>query len=255
MCVDSDSRPPLAPIAGAAVASETVLLRAEDGNELRAFEARPADGTGGTAVLVLPDVRGLHAFYEELVLRFAEVGLHALAIDYFGRTAGTDARGDDFEYMPHVERTTWTGLQADIQAAAEHLGSRGARNLVTVGFCYGGRVSFLCATLPSVAPAGVVGFYGKPVGPGRAETPAPADLAGAFRSPVLGLFGGADPGIPTDAAETFRTALADVGVEHEIVVYPDAPHGFFDRKQEQFAAESADAWQRAVAFIRRTGDA
>jgi carboxymethylenebutenolidase len=232
-----------------------VLLRAADGNVLRAFEARPSAAGSRTGVLVLPDVRGLNGFYEELALRFGEAGVHALAIDYFGRTAGTDPRADDFDYMPHVERTTWAGMQADIQAASDHLRARGAPAVVTVGFCYGGRVSFLCATLPSVNAAGVVGFYGKPVGPGRAGTPAPADLAATFQSPVLGLFGGADPSIPRDAVDTFRAALDDAAVDHDIVVYPGAPHSFFDRKQEQYAAESADAWQRSLAFIRRAGGA
>jgi len=82
-------------------------------------------------VLVLPDVRGLNGFYEELALRFGEAGVHALAIDYFGRTAGTDPRADDFDYMPHVERTTWAGMQADIQAASDHLRARGATWLDT----------------------------------------------------------------------------------------------------------------------------
>ncbi|HSL75993.1 MAG TPA: dienelactone hydrolase family protein, partial [Candidatus Limnocylindrales bacterium] len=112
MCHDLDSRPPIVPIAGGALDGERLELTASDGNHLAAFRARPADPSGA-GIVVLPDVRGLHPFYEELALRFAEHGVDAIALDYFGRTAGTAKRGDDFEHMPHVERTTWQGISAD----------------------------------------------------------------------------------------------------------------------------------------------
>ena len=110
MCFESTARPPLPPIAGGAgsVHGEDIVLRAADGNRLAAFSARAATGaTGGPGIVILPDVRGLHDFYRELAIRFAGAGVHATAIDYFGRTAGigtSDARGDDFEYMPHVQQ-------------------------------------------------------------------------------------------------------------------------------------------------------
>jgi carboxymethylenebutenolidase len=89
-----------------------------------------------------------------------------------------------------------------------------------------------------------------PVGPGRNDVPAPADVAERIASPVLALFGGADQAIPPSAVATFEAALAAAGVEHRIVVYPDAPHSFFDRKADEFAATSASAWQEVLAFIR-----
>ncbi len=101
MCFDSDSLPPIAPIAGAAVDHQATTLTANDGNRFSAFHATPEQRTGN-AIIVLPDVRGLHHYYEELALRFAENGVEALAIDYFGRTAGTGNRGDDFDYQPHI---------------------------------------------------------------------------------------------------------------------------------------------------------
>jgi carboxymethylenebutenolidase len=255
MCFDVDSRPPIAPMAGGAIDSERVVLQADDGNRFAAFRVRAAhDAAGGAGVLVLPDVRGLHRYYEELALRFAEAGFDAIAIDYFGRTAGAEPRGDDFEFMPHVGHTTWSGLQADLRAAAAELRGTAAaggtdRPLFTVGFCFGGRVAFLSAAT-DLGLAGAVGFYGNPVGPSRNDTPPPVELVPQMRASILGVFGGDDAGIPETSVAAFEDALTAEGVDHEIVTYPGAPHSFFDRKFEQFADESADAWRRVLAFIR-----
>lgn len=250
MCFDLDSRPPIAPIAGGALESRELTLTADDGNRFTAFSARAAEPTGA-GIVILPDVRGLHAYYEDLALRFAENGIDAVAIDYFGRTAGLGRREHGFSYMPHVDQTTFAGLGADIRAAAEFIRSPeggGARSVFTVGFCFGGRISFVAATL-GLELAGVIGFYGIPVGVGRAGLPAPADVAADLRSPVLGLFGGADAAIPPEDVATFEAALAAAGVDHRIVSYPDAPHSFFDRKAEEFADASAAAWRETLAFI------
>jgi carboxymethylenebutenolidase len=247
MCFDTDSHPPIAPIAGAAVDGALVTLTAADGNRFAAYRARPAE-PGRTRMLVLPDIRGLFAFYEELALRFAEAGIDALAMDYFGRTAGAGARAADFEFRPHVDQTTWAGLSADIAAGVAELRADASDAAVfAVGFCYGGRVAFDAATL-GLGLAGVIGFYGVPTGP-RLDIPAPAEVAVAMSCPVLGLFGGADPGIPAKMVATFERALASAGVEHDLVTYPGAPHSFFDRKAADFEAESADAWRRILAFV------
>jgi carboxymethylenebutenolidase len=253
MCFSHDSRPPIPPMAGGAVASSEVVLEAADGNRFRAFEARADDRAARRAIIVLPDVRGLHPYYEELALRFAEAGIDALAIDYFGRTAGTRRRGDDFEHLPHVEQTTYDGLSADVAAAAEHLSTEGdrARRLFTIGFCMGGRLAFLTATQRQLRLTGAIGFYGGPTGPGRAGMPAPVDVADTATCPVLGIFGGADREIPAEALAALEASLERAGVEHETVSYPGAPHSFFDRKQAEFADESADAWRRVLAFIER----
>ena len=103
MCYDHDSHPPIDPISGAALDSAGITLTGEDGAKFQAYLARPAQPTGA-GMVILPDVRGLHPFFEELALRYAEHGVTALAIDYFGRTAETDDRGPDFDYMPHVGR-------------------------------------------------------------------------------------------------------------------------------------------------------
>ncbi|HEY1168462.1 MAG TPA: dienelactone hydrolase family protein [Candidatus Limnocylindrales bacterium] len=254
MCFDLDSDPPIRPLADAAVDHESLTLRAADGNSFRAFHAWPLETTG-RAIVILPDVRGLHHYYEELAIRFAEIGVEAVAIDYFGRTAGIGDRGDDFDFGPHVAQTTWAGLSADIERAAKYLkddAGHGARSLFTTGFCMGGRNAFLSATL-GLGLSGVIGFYGWPGGPSRNDTPAPTEVVGTFECPVLGIFGGADQGIPITAVQQFRDALASVPIEHEIVVEPDAPHSFFDRKQAEFQKQSDDAWARIQRFIEAHG--
>jgi carboxymethylenebutenolidase len=113
----------------------------------------------------------------------------------------------------------------------------------------GGRVSFDSAAL-KLGLAGVIGFYGFPGGPARNDTPAPTDIVGEFECPVLGIFGGADAAIPIDVIGNFRNALGAARIEHEIVVEPDAPHSFFDRKQSDFQVQSDDAWGRVTHFLR-----
>jgi carboxymethylenebutenolidase len=251
MCFDHDSRPPILPIAGGALDSREVTLTAADGNRLTAFEAKAAEPSGA-AVVILPDVRGLHTYYIELAMRFAENRIDAVAIDWFGRTAGLGRRDDGFDYMPHVDQATWPGISADIGAGAERarsLGPEGSASLFSIGFCFGGRMSFLSATL-GLGLAGAIGFYGSPVGPGRGGSPAPTDVAGQIQAPILGLFGGADPGIPPEAIEAFDTALGRAGVEHRLVTYPNAPHSFFDRKAAEYEKESEQAWPEVLAFIR-----
>jgi carboxymethylenebutenolidase len=248
MCHDLDSRPPIVPIAGGSVDHGSVVLHAADGTDFLAFRARPAEPTGD-AIVVLPDVRGLHPFYEELALRFAEAGIDALAIDYFGRTAGTDTpRDDTFEYGPHVERATVTGLAADLRAAATALRGDADPRLFTIGFCYGGRWAFGTPTL-GLDLAGAIGFYGSPVGARDNGTPVPVDVASQMTCPVLGLFGGADASIPPEAIAGFDSALTAAGVDHRLIVYPDAPHSFFDRKAAAFSAESRAAWDEVLSFI------
>lgn len=249
MCFDSDSTPPISPISGAAVTHRDIELEASDGNRFAAFAALP-EQSGGAGVVLLPDVRGLHRFYEELALRFAERGYAAVAIDYFGRTAGQGKRDDDFEYMPHVEQTTQAGIQSDVAAAISHLRSPeggASGSIFSIGFCFGGRNSWLAAA-SGHGLAGAIGFYGRP-GPGRDGSPGPTARATELSAPLLALMGGDDPGIPVEDVNTFDEALDAAGVEHEVVVYPGAPHSFFDRKHEEFAAASADAWKRVLQFI------
>jgi carboxymethylenebutenolidase len=250
VCFDLDSSPPIPPISGAAISHDDLVLEAADGNRFGAFLATP-DDPAQVGIVVLPDVRGLYRFYEELALRFAERGYAALAFDYFGRTAGIEKRGDDFEYMPHVQQTTPAGVQADVRACVAHLRSIGCGTVFTVGFCFGGRNSWLAAAAGH-GLAGCIGFYGRP-GPADDGSPGPIQRAGEMSAPILALQGGDDPGIPNELSEEFDKALSAAGVEHEVVIYPGAPHSFFDRKYAEFAADSEDAWNRVLEFVERYG--
>jgi carboxymethylenebutenolidase len=237
VCFDNDSLPPIPVLSGGALTHEDLVLEAHEGTRFAAFAALP-DETSDDGVVILPDVRGLYRFYEELALRFAERGYTAIAIDYFGRTAGVEKRGDDFEYRPHVDQTTPEGVQADVAAAVARLRELGCKSIFTVGFCFGGRNSWLAAA-SGHGLAGAIGFYGRP----------PMDAAARMEAPILALQAGADQKISAEDNAAFDEALTEAGVEHEVVTYEGAPHSFFDRKQEDFQEASTDAWTRVLAFI------
>ncbi len=245
VCFDVDSSPPIPVIAGAAVSHDDLVLTGADGNAFAAFLATP-DEPKDAAIVILPDVRGLYHFYEELALRFAERGYAAIAFDYFGRTAGTAKRDDEFEYMPHVDQTTDEGVQADTRAAVERLRAEGATSVFTVGFCFGGRASWVAAA-SGHGLAGSIGFYGSPTR--QRGGPSVIERIDAVDAPILALQAGDDQGITAEDNAAFETALTSAGLEHEIVVYDGAPHSFFDRKQEHFADASDDAWGRTLAFV------
>lgn len=252
MCHETTARPPLPPIAGGAGAADSgrLVLEADDGNRFRAFTATAID-PGAPGIVILPDVRGLHPFYEELAVRFAEAGIHATAIDYFGRTAGIADRDEDFAFRSHVEQIIAEGMRADVTAAVAHVRSEaggGAEHVFTVGFCLGGRISFNQAA--DQVLDGVIGFYGGPRGTGSADPRAPIELASSYRCPVLGLFGGADEGIPVGDVDRFRDALDGAAVPNQLVVYEDAPHSFFDRRFADHREACDDAWRRILAFVR-----
>ena len=251
MCFELDSVPPIPPVSGGApVRSEDVVLEAADGTRLAAFSAQPDDGAR-VGIVILPDVRGLYRFYEELALRFAERGCAAVAFDYFGRTAGVAKRDEEFPYMDHVAHTTPETIAQDVRAAAEHLRSPAGgacETVFAVGFCYGGRHAWL-ATADGHGLAGAVGFYGS-TGE-RNGAPGPTQRAAEFEAPILALQAGDDQNILPEHNAAFDEALTAAGVEHELVVYDGAPHSFFDRRYDEHAEASADAWERTLAFIER----
>jgi len=248
MCFDHDSRPPIAPIAGGALDSRELTLSAADGNQLTAFEARAADPTD-VSIVILPDVRGLHDYYIELAMRFAENGIDAVAFDWFGRTAGLGRRAEGFDFPTEVAKLTWDGMSADIRAAAAHAETFQRANRFTMGFCMGGRSAFLSASL-GLGLTGAIGFYGSPVGQGRGGSPQPVAEVDKMEGRILGLFGGADESIPPSAIQAFDEALTRAGIAHTLKSYEGAPHSFFDRKADQYAAASDDAWRQVLAFIR-----
>jgi carboxymethylenebutenolidase len=256
MCHPPGSLPPeppahlLPPISGGA-GGEDASLTSSDGTKFRGYLARAGGGDAG--VVIAPDVRGLHPFYEDLADRFASAGISAIAFDYFGRTAGSDRRGDDFDYQPHLRQLRPQAVYSDIATSRAHLERETrADRIFVVGFCFGGRLAFLqSAAQPGLT--GVIGFYGR-LGKRENEVwPMPAEEAEGMRAPILGLFGGADPSIPPEDVAAFERALTTAKVRHRLKTYPGAPHSFFDRTFKEHQAECDDAWRHALGFIR-TGD-
>jgi carboxymethylenebutenolidase len=236
MCFADGSLAPAAPGAGQAGASRALTLTASDGNVLRAFETRAASASP-IGVVVLPDVRGLHAYYSDLTVRLAELGWESVAIDYFGRTAQTDDRSDAFEFMPHVQQATPEGVAADVQAGVEHLRSLGVEKVFTVGFCFGGAYSWR-QSADTAGLAGCIGFYG------RAAISLP--VIDSMTAPLLMLVAGADANIPVEDPKQ----IADQArVEADFVVFEGMPHSFFDRTAPEHAAECDNAWRHITAFV------
>ncbi len=249
MCYDDNARPPLPPGATGKAIGKDIELTASDGNRFAAYDARPDGAPARAQVLIMPDIRGLHHFYKELALRFAESGIAAIAVDYFGRTAGIGSRDESFQWQPHVEAITFLGIVADAHAALAHAEDTGKTlPAFTVGFCIGGTLSFLAGT-SDLPLSGVIGFYSgvkRNISGGGLLLDRAADV----KHPALGLFGGDDAGIPPEAVAGIDAAFDKAGIEHTVITYPGAPHGFFDRRATDFAEASADAWRQVLAFIQ-----
>ena len=241
MCHGDDARPPEPPDSGPIGAHGDLTLTSADGTEFMAYAALPAR-SGATGVVVLPDVRGLHQYYKDLADAFARAGFSTVAIDYFGRTADTDARDEAFAYRPHVEQTTPETVDADVAAAIAYLHSPAggaASRIFTVGFCFGGSTSWR-QSAAQTGLAGAIGFYGQP---GRARA-----FIGEMRAPLLLLVAG-DDFTPLAEFQAFDQELTAGGVPHDMVVYPGAPHSFFDRSFTEHREACADAWRQMLAFV------
>jgi carboxymethylenebutenolidase len=244
VCHTDDSRPPAPPISLGIGERTDLRLTAADGNEFLAHAVRPAQ-PNGRGVVILPDIRGLHEFYRDLAAQFADAGFHAVAIDYFGRTADSDNRIDgEFDYQPHVAKTTPQGIEADTAAAIAYLRAESdPAAIFTVGFCFGGSNSWRQSGHDH-GLAGAIGFYGgKPlerVGP----------WVPTMTAPLLMLLAGVDSTTPEEFAE-FAESVRTRGVEVESHTYPGAPHSFFDRGFADHRAACVDAWRRVLDFTTR----
>ena len=247
MCFDVDALPPDPARTGMRASVDRTVLKADDGNRLAATIATTQEAASA-GVVILPDVRGLHPYYERLAEHLADAGVHAAAIDPYGRTAGPEHRGEGFVSKPHRAEVRDEGLRADVRAGASALRDLGADAVVSMGFCFGGRGSLMQASQPIVD--GVIAFYGPPtstIGDGASALDEARD--GLVRVPILGLYGGRDEGIPRRDTDAYGEALEAAGVPHRIVVYPNAPHSFFDRSMTEFAEECRDAWAAVLGFI------
>ena len=243
MCYSDDARPPLPPIGGAAASHGDLTLTSSDGTKFGAYFARASKPTGA-GMVVLPDVRGLHDFYKELGQRFAEAGIDAVAIDYFGRTTDNLQRSEGFDWKPHVEKTTQEQVRADAAAAAAYLRSKdggAVKSVFTVGFCFGGSSSWN-QSAGGYGANGCIGFYGVPT---RTE-PFIKDM----KAPLLMLIAGADF-TPQEAFKEFEAKLNAAGVSTEMHIYENAPHSFFDRTSAEWQAACEDAWKRMLSCIEK----
>lgn len=233
------------------MAETTRTISTADG-PMECFEATP-DGDARGAVLVIQEAFGVNEHIRDVTRRFATAGYHAVAPAFFHRAGGGTADYGDFAaVIPLFEGVTDDGLLMDADAALGLLADEGfaAARTGTVGFCFGGRATFLLAARRGLGAA--VGFYGGGiVNAGVLPFPALIGEVATLRTPWLGLFGDEDASIPVDDVETLRAALADAPVPAEVVRYPGAKHGFHcDQRPDDFAPEAArDAWARALTWL------
>lgn len=228
-----------------------MTLETPDGG-MSLYEAEP-DGPPRGAVIVLQEAFGVNDHIEDVTRRLADAGYHAVAPHLFHRTGAPAYGYDDITVViPHILALTDEGQLADVRAVLDHLRAAGWEDgrIGTVGFCMGGRTTFLVAVSETLGAA--VGFYGGGIVTGRTEgMPALLDRVPDLRTPWLGLFGDADPSIPVEDVEQVREALAaGAPAETSVVRYPDAEHGFHcDVRDAYHEASATDAWERTLAWL------
>ncbi|MGH9025721.1 MAG: dienelactone hydrolase family protein [Acidimicrobiia bacterium] len=230
--------------------TQEIKLETADG-PMRVYEAAPDEDAAG-AVIVIQEAFGVNDHIEDVTRRFAVTGYHAVAPALFHRTGGGTADYDSFDKVVEwMTALTDEGMLADVDATVAYLNSQGFDNaqIGTVGFCMGGRVTFLVAARRALGAA--VGFYGGGiVTPRFPHLARLIDEAAELRTPWLGLFGDADTGIPVDDVEALRDALTTAPEANEIVRYPDAEHGFHcDHRPAYHPEAAADGWRRTLAWF------
>ena len=221
---------------------------------MRVYEAVP-EGTPRGAVVVIQEAFGLNGHIEDVTRRFAAAGYHAVAPDLFHRAGGGTAEYGDFETVMKLYEglTSDAPILVDVNAALDQARAAGFSDtqIGIVGFCFGGRVTFLTALEQQIGAA--VGFYGGGIVTGRfPQFPTLVDRASSLQTPWLGLFGDLDGSIPVEDVEALRTALKAASIDTDIVRYADAKHGFnCDVREEYNATAAADAWQRTLDWFER----
>ena len=231
-----------------------------DGFRMPAFRARPLTGKNWPVVLVVSEIFGVHEHIADVAVRFAREGWLAIAPELFVRQGDAAAYGEIAKLVAEViskvpDAQVMRDLDATVAWAAKEGGD--ARRLGITGFCWGGRITWLYAAHQPQVKAGVA-WYGRLTGATNPLQPRhPVELAGALKAPVLGLYGGADTGIPLDTVEQMKAALAAGPAPAQasrFVVYPDAPHAFHADYRPSYRAEAAtDGWKRCVAWMRANG--
>jgi len=231
-----------------------------NGFQMPAYRAAPAGKTGLPVVLVLSEIFGVHEYIADTARRFARAGYLAIAPELFVRQGDPQSYGEMAKLITEViSKVPDPQVLADLDATVKWAGANGGdvSKLGVTGFCWGGRQVWLYSAHNPAVKAGVA-WYGRLVGQQNALTPKiPVDVAGQLHGPVLGLYGGADTGIPLDTVDKMKTALAAGSAaarSSTFVVYPDAPHAFHADYRPSFRKEPAeDGWKRALAWFKQHG--
>jgi carboxymethylenebutenolidase len=234
-----------------------VRIPVPDG-EIPAYSAMPATGGPFPVVLVVQEIFGVHEHIKDVCRRFAKEGYCAVAPELYARQGDVSKLTDYREIFAQVvskvpDAQVMSDLDAAVAWAAKSSQGDGARVGVT-GFCWGGRITWLYAAHNPKLKAGVA-WYGRLVGEATELQPKyPIDVAASLHAPVLGLYGGQDQGIPLADVEKMRAALVAAKQPSEIVVFPDAPHGFHADYRPSFRAQdSKEAWRQCLAWFRKNG--
>jgi carboxymethylenebutenolidase len=234
-----------------------VQVPVSDGN-LPAYAASPAAGAAHPVVIVIEEIFGVHEHIKDLCRRLATQGYMAVAPEFYARQADLSKMTDVQQILRDVISKAPDGqMQSDLAAAVAWARSSGRgdmERLAVTGFCRGGRNTWItAATNPEMKAA--VAWYGPVTGPTSDIQPkTPMDLAADLKCPLLGLYGGADTGIPLDQVRAAEAKAKAAGRTVEIVVYPDAPHGFNADYRPSYRKEAAeDGWQRMLAWFKRYG--
>jgi carboxymethylenebutenolidase len=203
------------------------------------------------AVVVVQEAFGVNDHIKDIAERFAAEGYRAVAPHFFHRSGDPQIPYEDFDKaVEHMAQLTEEGIVEDLNAAYDHLHNDGFEDdrIAIVGFCMGGTVAFLEAYQRSLGAA--VTFYGGGIAEGRFGAPALKDIGDDLKTPWLGLYGAEDKGIPVEQVEMLREAVGSAPVETEIVIYPDAGHGFHcDARASYHEPSARDAWSRTLAWL------
>jgi carboxymethylenebutenolidase len=234
-----------------------VKIPVTDG-QIPAYRAMPAKGGPFPVVLVVQEIFGVHEHIKDLCRRLAKLGYLAVAPELYARQGDVSKMEDIPQILSKVvSKVPDSQVLSDLDATvawAKGTGKGDTAKLAVTGFCWGGRIVWLYSAHNPAVKAGVA-WYGRLVGPTDELHPKnPIDLVGSLKAPVLGLYGGADTGIPAESVERMRAALKDAGKPAEIVLYPDTPHGFnADYRPTYRKAEAEDGWKRMLEWFRENG--
>ena len=234
-----------------------VSIPTSDG-QIPAYRAMPKSGTTFPVVLVVQEIFGVHEHIKDICRRFAKIGYIAVAPELYARQGDVSKMSNIQDIISKVvSKVPDAQVMSDLDAAADWAGKSGKGDvgrLGITGFCWGGRIVWLYAAHSSKLKAGVA-WYGRLMGPKSELQPLhPIDVAGSLKAPVLGLYGGKDQGIPLDTIEQMRAALKAAGNPSEIIVYPEAGHGFNADYRPSYNKEAAeDGWRRLQPWFKKYG--